>query len=75
MAGEVKLFDGVLLANHFDGTLVPQSGTAMPGVKRAIQFFIENGGRFTVCTGRIYHAMLCVALMSFVPMKRMPSPM
>lgn len=75
MACEVKLFDGVLLASNFDRTLVPQSGTTMPGVKRAIQFFIENGGRFTICTGRIYHAMFCMASLAFVPMKKTPSPM
>lgn len=48
------LFDGVLLASDYDGTLVPASKSVTPGVKKALQFFEENGGRFTVCTGRCY---------------------
>ena len=49
-----KLFDGVLLASDFDGTLVPHTGKLTEGVKKALAFFIENGGRFTVCSGRAY---------------------
>lgn len=48
------LFDGVLLASDYDGTLVPDTKIVTPGVKKALQFFEENGGRFTVCTGRCY---------------------
>lgn len=48
------LFEGVLLASDFDGTLVPETKQVTPGVKKALQFFQENGGRFTVCTGRCY---------------------
>lgn len=48
------LFQGVLLASDFDGTLVPQSQQVTPGVKAALRFFRENGGLFTVCTGRCY---------------------
>ncbi len=47
-----KLFDGVLLASDFDGTLANSRGVITENVRRAIGFFVENGGRFTVCTGR-----------------------
>lgn len=49
-----KIFDGVLLVSDFDGTLVPANKQVTPGVKKALRFFEENGGRFTVCTGRCY---------------------
>ena len=48
------LFSGVLLASDYDGTLVPETKQVTPGVKKALRFFIDNGGRFTVCTGRTY---------------------
>lgn len=56
MAESVRrgLFEGVLLASDFDGTLVPATGQVTPGVKAALRFFRENGGLFTVCTGRCY---------------------
>lgn len=48
------LFEGVLLASDYDGTLVPDSRPVTDGVKEALRFFRENGGLFTVCTGRCY---------------------
>lgn len=48
------LFRGVLLASDYDGTLVPDTKVVTPGVRKALRFFEENGGRFTVCTGRCY---------------------
>lgn len=48
------IFDGVLLASDYDGTLVPSTKQVTDGVKRAIMFFIAKGGRFTVSTGRSY---------------------
>ena len=48
------LFDGVLLASDYDGTLVPSDKQVTEGVKKAVAFFIANGGRFTVSTGRTY---------------------
>ncbi len=47
-------FKNVLLASDFDGTLKNDDGTITDDVKKAIVFFMENGGKFTVCTGRIY---------------------
>lgn len=48
------LFDGVLIASDFDGTLANSNGEVTPEVRRTVSWFIENGGRFTVCTGRTY---------------------
>ena len=54
-------FDGVLLASDFDNTLVfteeaLRSGTGMPPLpernREAILYFVENGGRFAISTGR-----------------------
>ena len=51
MEAAAVLFDGVLLASDYDGTLVGADGIS-DEVRRAIRFFISNGGRLTVCTGR-----------------------
>ena len=48
------IFDKVLLASDFDGILKNDDGIITDDVKCAIAHFIKNGGRFTVCTGRIY---------------------
>ena len=47
-------FKNVLLASDFDGTLKNDDGVITEDVKSAIKYFIENGGKFTVCTGRIF---------------------
>ena len=47
-------FSGTLIASDFDGTLVT-SAKELPGnVREAIQYYMENGGLFTVCTGRTH---------------------
>ena len=45
-------FQGVLFASDFDGTLAPSDKRLRPAVLRAIHFFIQNGGYFTLATGR-----------------------
>ena len=45
-------FDGVLLASDYDGTLYDSHGIITEEVRAAIRYFTDNGGRFTVCTGR-----------------------
>ena len=47
-------FKNVLLASDFDGTLADSSGKIPEKVIFAIKYFMSEGGRFTVCTGRIY---------------------
>ena len=47
------VFDGVLIASDWDGTLC--MGRAIPDENiEAIRYFQENGGAFTVCSGRYY---------------------
>ena len=45
-------FQGVLFASDFDGTLAPSDKRLRPAVLRAIDRFIQNGGYFTLATGR-----------------------
>ena len=61
-------FDGVLLASDFDNTLVwtedaLRQGTAMPQVpernREALRYFMANGGRFAISTGRAGLPPLC----------------
>ncbi len=47
-------FENVLLASDFDGTLKNDDGVITDNVKTSIARFMNNGGYFTVCTGRIY---------------------
>lgn len=44
-------FDGVLFCSDIDATLLLQ-GEIPQENQRAIKYFQENGGRFTLCTGR-----------------------
>ena len=59
--GDMGKFDGVLLASDFDNTLVWTSealrnGSRTPAVpernKEALEYFIAQGGRFAISTGR-----------------------
>ena len=45
-------FDRVLLASDYDGTLYDSLGVITEQVKRAIRYFTDQGGYFTVSTGR-----------------------
>lgn len=54
MAEHIKCFEGVLLASDYDGTLACSDGTIPESVRSALRFFMENGGRFTVSTGRVH---------------------
>ena len=46
-------FDGVLIASDFDGTLRDESCQfTVKANQEAINYFCENGGRFSICTGR-----------------------
>lgn len=45
-------FDGVLICTDCDGTLTDANGELSKENARAIQYFQEEGGRFTLSTGR-----------------------
>ncbi len=47
-------FDNCLIASDYDGTLYNHEGVITPQVIEKIRYYIDNGGRFTVCTGRTY---------------------
>lgn len=47
-------FKNVLLASDFDGTLADKDGNIPENVINAIRYFMSEGGKFTVSTGRIY---------------------
>lgn len=46
------IFDKVLIASDFDGTIANSKSEITSEVKEAIKYFISEGGKFTVCTGR-----------------------
>ena len=47
------IFDGVLIASDWDGTLFNGEKVPCKNIE-AIKYFIENGGHFTVSSGRQY---------------------
>ena len=47
-------FDGVLLASDFDDTLYGLDRQVCPRNRKALNYFIAQGGRFTVATGRAH---------------------
>ncbi len=46
------IFDGIVLLSDIDGTLATYERVILPENIKAIQYFIDNGGRFGVATGR-----------------------
>lgn len=47
-------FDGVLLVSDFDDTLYTQDGLLPEANRRAAEYFVSEGGYFTVATGRAH---------------------
>ena len=47
-------FDGVLLVSDFDDTLYSGHNQVAPRNLQALDYFIAQGGRFTVATGRAH---------------------
>ncbi len=45
-------FSGCLLASDYDATLTNSSGVIPREVREAVKYFKDEGGLFTVCTGR-----------------------
>ena len=48
----MKKFEGILIATDLDGTLLRKDKSVSEENKKAIEYFKENGGYFTVITGR-----------------------
>lgn len=46
-------FDGILLCTDLDGTLLSSDYTVSDENRRAIEYFMREGGKFTFCTGRV----------------------
>lgn len=47
-----KIFDGYLLVSDMDGTLLNSKSQLSQESIQAIDYFVENGGTFTIATGR-----------------------
>lgn len=47
------IFDGYLLVSDMDGTLLNSKGKLSEENKKAIEYFVDNGGEFTLATGRM----------------------
>ena len=45
-------FDGYLLVTDMDNTLLNSDHIVSEGNKRAVKYFTDNGGKFTIATGR-----------------------
>ncbi|MBQ5973059.1 MAG: HAD family hydrolase [Oscillospiraceae bacterium] len=54
----MKRFENVLVASDLDGTLLDSRKNVGEKTRRAIEFFMDNGGRFTVSTGRLVASFL-----------------
>ena len=50
---EMGRFDGVMILTDMDGTLLDSQSRLSPENRRAILRFIQQGGRFSVATGRV----------------------
>lgn len=48
----MKTFDGVLLLSDLDGTLFDDEKNISPATYDAIDWFVREGGRFSIATGR-----------------------
>ena len=46
------LFDGVIIVSDIDGTFLGKGGRLVPENLERIRYFQENGGQFTIATGR-----------------------
>ncbi|MGL4109535.1 Cof-type HAD-IIB family hydrolase [Clostridium sp. LP20] len=52
-----KIFDGYLMVSDMDGTLLNSEKKISKGNLEAIKYFVDNGGKFTVATGRMVQSV------------------
>lgn len=62
-------FSGYLIVSDMDATLLCDNHTVSEKNRRAIEYFIENGGAFTVATGRMVEAVK-----SYIPPLTLTAP-
>ncbi|MBR3942195.1 MAG: HAD family phosphatase [Clostridia bacterium] len=48
----MKKFEGIVLCSDLDGTMLENETTIHPENLKALAYFRENGGKFTIATGR-----------------------
>ena len=51
-----RKFDGYVIVSDLDGTLLDNNKNISKENLEAINYFTENGGKFTVATGRVIEA-------------------
>ena len=54
-----KMFDGYTLVSDMDGTLINSNKEISKENLDAIKYFVNNGGKFTVATGRMVASVEC----------------
>lgn len=54
----MKKLNCKLIVSDFDGTLIDDNQQISPKVRSAINEYVENGGIFAVCTGRMLRSIL-----------------
>lgn len=47
-----------LIVSDFDGTLIDKNHSVLPAVRTAINEYVDSGGIFAVCTGRMLRSIL-----------------
>lgn len=52
-----KIFKGYILASDMDGTLINSKKEVSEENRKAIRYFVDNGGLFTLATGRMVQAV------------------
>ncbi len=55
----MKKFEGILIVSDIDGTLVGKDGIPLKNLEK-LRYFLDNGGLFTVSTGRNHHELDCI---------------
>lgn len=52
-------FDGITIVSDMDGTLLKEDKTISQKNLDVIRYFQENGGSFTIASGRVYQSVAC----------------
>ncbi len=54
----MKKFDNIVIATDLDGTFFGKGGLLVDRNLKAIQYFINNGGKFTIASGRVLYNVI-----------------